>query len=261
MTKIKKLVILAGGLGTRISEETERRPKPMVDIGGKPIIWHIMKFYNEFGIREFIICCGYKGYIIKNYFLNYLSLSTDMTIDMKTAKTTYHSKSPEDWKITLVDTGDHTMTGGRIKRVASFIDGEDFYLTYGDGLADVDIEALTNHHFASGKKATVTAVQPPGRFGALQLDGTTVTGFQEKIMGDGGWINGGFFVVSNLCLELLEDDMTIWENEPMTSLAKDSDLNAYLHKGFWQPMDTLREKNILEEKWQNNQAPWKIWKC
>jgi glucose-1-phosphate cytidylyltransferase len=254
-----KLVILAGGLGTRISEETSIKPKPMVEIGGRPILWHIMKIYSAYGINEFVLCLGYKGYLIKEYFANYFLHTSDVTIDLADNSLAVHQRTGEPWKVTMVDTGEQTMTGGRLKRIASFVGNEDFCCTYGDGLADVDIRALIAFHRQHGQLATVTAVQPPGRFGALQLDGHNVRGFQEKPQGDGGWINGGFFVLSPKVLEFVEDDATIWEREPLQQLARAGQLSAYFHHGFWQPMDTLREKSLLEDLWASGSAPWKKW--
>ncbi len=256
-----KAVILAGGLGTRISEETTLKPKPMVEIGGKPILWHIMKTYSYHGINEFIICCGYKGYVIKEYFANYFLHMSDVTFDMQQNKMEVHHQKAEPWRVTLVDTGDNSMTGGRLKRVASYVkDEEAFCFTYGDGVSDIDITALVRFHQQHGKKATVTAVQPPGRYGALKLDGKSVRGFIEKPQGDGGWINGGFFVLSPKCIDLIVDDSSTWESEPLSKLAAQDELKAYSHNGFWQPMDTLRDKTHLEELWQNGKAPWKVWK-
>ncbi|PYP19040.1 MAG: glucose-1-phosphate cytidylyltransferase [Gemmatimonadetes bacterium] len=255
-----KAIILAGGLGTRISEETHLRPKPMIEIGGQPILWHIMKLYSAHGVNDFVICCGYKGYIIKEYFANYFLHMSDVSFDMARNKMEVHNQKAEPWKVTLVDTGDDTMTGGRLKRVASYVRNEEmFCFTYGDGVADVDITAQVAFHKAHGKWATITAVQPPGRFGALQLKGARVLGFTEKPRGDGGFINGGFFVLSPRCLELIEGDETIWEDAPLAALATDAQLMAFEHKGFWQPMDTLRDKNQLEELWSSGRAPWKIW--
>ncbi len=255
-----KAIILAGGLGTRISEETTMRPKPMIEIGGRPILWHIMKMYSTHGIHEFIICCGYKGYMIKEYFANYFLHMSDVTFCMKTNRMEVHEQHVEPWRVTLVDTGDDTMTGGRLKRVAQYVKDEDaFCFTYGDGVADVNITQLVAFHKQHGKRATVTAVQPPGRYGALNLDGASVRGFIEKPQGDGGWINGGFFVLSPCCLDLIDDDMTHWEGKPLNSLASQNDLRAFEHSGFWQPMDTLRDKNYLEELWQSDNAPWKKW--
>jgi glucose-1-phosphate cytidylyltransferase len=256
-----KAVILAGGLGTRISEESNTRPKPMIEIGGKPILWHIMKIYGAHGINDFVICCGYKGYIIKEYFANYFLHMSDVTFDMTTNAMQVHQKNAEPWRVTLVDTGEHSMTGGRLGRVAHFLKDEDTFLfTYGDGVSDIDITALLAFHRAHGKQATVTAVQPPGRYGALDVSETTVRGFIEKPAGDGGWINGGYFVLSPKVLEYIKDDSTIWELAPMQTLAATGELRAYAHRGFWQPMDTLRDKVQLEDMWQNNKAPWRLWK-
>ncbi len=256
-----KAVILAGGLGTRISEETHLRPKPMIEIGGKPILWHIMKIYSTHGVNEFIICCGYKGYMIKEYFANYFLHMSDVTFDMAHNRMEVHERHAEPWRVTLVDTGDDTLTGGRLKRVAGFVkDERAFCFTYGDGIANVDIRASILFHQSHGKLATVTAVQPPGRFGALSIADTQVLGFTEKPRGDGGGlINGGFFVLSPKCLERIEGDSTTWELEPLTSLAADGELLAFEHAGFWQPMDTLREKNLLEDLWHSGKAPWKVW--
>lgn len=253
-----KAVLLAGGLGTRISEESSLRPKPMIEIGGRPILWHIMKIYLAHGIRDFVICCGYKGYMIKEYFANYALHMSDVTIDMESNSIEVHRKKAEPWRITLVDTGEATQTGGRLKRVADHIDG-DFCMTYGDGVGSVDITALVAFHKRHGKLATMTAAQPPGRFGALQLQGNSITSFLEKPTGDGGWINGGFFVLSPKTLDLIRDDSTLWEREPLESLAADGQLEAYLHTGFWQPMDTLRDKNHLEDLWSSGKAPWQVW--
>lgn len=255
-----KAVILAGGLGTRISEETTVKPKPMVEIGGKPILWHIMKVYSAHGINDFVICCGYKGYIIKEYFANYFLHMSDVTFDLTKNQVKVHQNNSEPWRVTLVDTGESTMTGGRLKRVRNFLDSEDFCFTYGDGVSDVDIGALIQQHKTSGLKVTLTAVQPPGRFGALNLAGQTITGFQEKPVGDGGWINGGFFVCSPSVLEHIEGDGTIWERGPLEMLASQGELGAYFHHGFWQPMDTLRDKLHLEELWGSGKAAWKLWK-
>lgn len=255
-----KAVILAGGLGTRISEETHLRPKPMIEIGGHPIIWHIMKMYSSHGVNDFVICCGYKGYIIKEYFANYFLHMSDVTFDMQNNKMEVHERHAEPWKVTLVDTGEDTMTGGRLKRVARYLqDEEAFCFTYGDGVADVDISAAIRFHAQHGKLATVTAVLPPGRYGALDRDGDRVAGFTEKPRGDGGWINGGFFVLSPKVLSLIENDQTSWESAPLNQLAQSDQLMAYEHSGFWQPMDTLREKNLLEDLWQSGSAPWKSW--
>lgn len=255
-----KAVILAGGLGTRISEETHLKPKPMIEIGGKPILWHIMKSYSAHGVNDFVICCGYRGYVIKEYFANYFLHMSDVTFDMANNTMEVHHRKAEPWKVTLVDTGDDTMTGGRLKRVASYIENEDvFCFTYGDGVADVDISATIAFHKQHGKWATVTAVQPPGRYGALQLEESRVAGFTEKPRGDGGLINGGFFVLSPKCLALIDSDETSWEVKPMNALAASGQLMAFEHKGFWQPMDTLREKNLLEGLWDSGRAPWKVW--
>jgi glucose-1-phosphate cytidylyltransferase len=255
-----KAVILAGGLGTRISEETHLKPKPMVEIGGMPILWHILKLYSFHGINEFIICCGYKGYIIKEYFANYFLHMSDVTIDLTNNFMHVHHQKAESWKITLVDTGDSTMTGGRLKRVSHFIENEKaFCFTYGDGLSNVDIKSSIDFHFEHGKLATITAVQPAGRYGALQLLGKKVIDFVEKPPGDGGLINGGFFVLSPRCLHLIHDDHTSWEGSPLMQLAKMNELMAFEHHGFWQPMDTLRDKNLLEELWGKGIAPWKMW--
>jgi glucose-1-phosphate cytidylyltransferase len=255
-----KAVILAGGFGSRISEETNLKPKPMIEIGGKPILWHIMKIYSANGVNDFVICCGYKGYVIKEYFANYFLHMSDVTFDMANNKMEVHQKNAEPWRVTLVDTGEDSMTGGRLKRVESYVkDEQAFCFTYGDGVADVDIAATIAFHQQHGKLATVTAVQPPGRYGALQMQGDRVSGFTEKPRGDGGLINGGFFVLSPRCLERIAGDSTSWEGEPLTGLARDGELMAYAHTGFWQPMDTLREKNLLEELWLSGRAPWKRW--
>ena len=256
-----KAVILAGGLGTRISEETHLKPKPMIEIGGKPILWHIMKIYSAHGIHDFVVCCGYKGYVIKEYFANYFLHMSDVTFDMANNRMDVHQRNAEPWRVTLVDTGDETLTGGRLKRVADYVkDEEAFCFTYGDGVANVDITALVAFHRQYGKQATVTAVQPPGRYGALNMDGEAVRGFIEKPKGDGGWINGGFFVLSPKCLDYIVGDATSWEAEPLVKLAADGELVAFEHTGFWQPMDTLRDKNHLEELWLSGNAPWKSWK-
>jgi glucose-1-phosphate cytidylyltransferase len=255
-----KAVILAGGLGTRISEETHLRPKPMIEIGGKPILWHILKMYSAHGVNDFVICCGYKGYIIKEYFANYFLHMSDVTFDMANNRMEVHHKHAEPWKVTLVDTGDDSMTGGRLKRVADYVQGEEaFCFTYGDGVSDVDITASIAFHHQHGKLATVTAVQPPGRYGALSMRGDVVQGFTEKPRGDGGLINGGFFVLSPQVLGRIAGDTTSWEAEPLAGLAAEGQLMAYEHTGFWQPMDTLREKNLLEELWSSGKAPWKTW--
>ncbi len=256
-----KTVILAGGFGTRLSEETELKPKPMVEIGGLPIILHIMKYYTGFGFNEFIICVGYKGYLIKEYFTNYFLHLSDITIELSTGKIHVHNCKSEDMKVTLVDTGINTQTGGRIKRIQKYINNETFMLTYGDGLSDININKLLDYHYKNKKFATVTAVQPPGRFGTLKIIGNgIVESFNEKPAGDGAWINGGFFVLEPEIFDYIKDDNTYWEREPMENLAKDNQLAAYIHKGFWRPMDTLRDKLELEKIWQNGNAPWKNWK-
>ncbi len=254
-----KAVILAGGLGTRISEESHLKPKPMIEIGGKPIIWHIMKIYSHYGINEFVICLGYKGYVIKEYFANYFLHMSDVTFDMAENRMHIHNRHAEPWRVTLIDTGESTATGGRLKRVREYLGDETFCLTYGDGVANVDVTRLIDFHRNHGKLATVTAVQPPGRFGALDLQGEKVRGFQEKPLGDGGWINGGFFVLEPGIVDYINGDESIWEQEPMRRLAEGGQLTAYLHRGFWQPMDTLRDRNLLEERWNNGQAEWKLW--
>lgn len=255
-----KAVILAGGLGTRISEETHLKPKPMIEIGGKPMLWHIMKLYSAHNVNDFVICLGYKGYVIKEYFANYFLHMSDVTFDIQHNRMEVHQRNAEPWRVTLVDTGDETLTGGRLKRVADYVkDEETFCFTYGDGVADVDISALLTFHKRHGKRATVTAVQAPGRYGALDMQGTKVKGFIEKPKGDGGWINGGFFVLSPASLDYVLDDASSWEGEPLTRLAAEDELRAFEHTGFWQPMDTLREKNLLEELWSSGRAPWKVW--
>ena len=255
-----KAVILAGGFGTRISEETVLKPKPMIEIGGKPILWHIMKIYSCYGIQDFIICCGYKGYLIKEYFANYFLHTSDITISLNENKMQFHDRRAEPWNVTLIDTGENTMTGGRIKRVADFIkDEQSFCLTYGDGVADIDITKSIEFHQQHGKLATLTATYPPGRFGALDISDSTVLSFKEKPKGDGGMINGGFFVLSPSVLDYIEDDGSIWEQKPLMNLAEDGELMAYEHTGFWQPMDTLRDKNALESLWESGSAPWKMW--
>jgi glucose-1-phosphate cytidylyltransferase len=255
-----KAVILAGGLGTRISEETHLKPKPIIEIGGKPILWHIMKSYSAYGVNEFVICCGYKGYLIKEYFANYFLHMSDVTFDMVNNRMEVHEQKAEHWRVTLVDTGEDTMTGGRLRRVKEYVkDEEAFCFTYGDGVADVDIAASIAFHKAHGKLATVTAVLPPGRFGALAREGDAVCGFIEKPRGDGGWINGGFFVLSPKVINYISADSTSWELEPMAQLAAENQLHAFEHNGFWQPMDTLREKNLLEDLWASGEAPWKKW--
>lgn len=255
-----KAVILAGGLGTRISEETHLKPKPMIEIGGKPILWHIMKIYSAHGVNDFVICCGYRGYVIKEYFANYFLHTSDITFDMGSNRMEIHRRHAEPWRVTVVDTGEETMTGGRLRRVADYVaDDEAFCFTYGDGVADVNIAEVIRFHKGHGKLATVTAVQPPGRYGALQMQGAQVAGFTEKPRGDGGLINGGFFVLSPRCIPRIAGDATSWEIEPLAGLASDGELMAYEHHGFWQPMDTLREKTLLETLWASGQAPWKVW--
>ena len=255
-----KAVILAGGLGTRISEETSVKPKPMVEIGGRPILWHILKIFSAHGINDFVICCGYKGYVIKEYFANYFLHMSDVTFNMGENSMEVHYKKVEPWQVTLVDTGETTMTGGRLKRVRDYIEDEDFCFTYGDGVADVDITALIAHHRSHGRLSTVTAVQPPGRYGSLQFgEESLVSGFKEKPQGDGGWINGGFFVLQPDVIDYIHGDETIWEQEPLKTLASDGQLSAYRHTGFWQPMDTLRDRTHLEDLWTNAKAPWKVW--
>ena len=255
-----KAVILAGGLGTRLSEETAVRPKPMVEIGGRPILWHILKMYSHYGVNDFVICCGYKGYVIKEYFANYFLHMSDVTFDMRSNLMEVHHKRAEPWKVTLVDTGDESMTGGRLLRVAQYVqDDEAFCFTYGDGVGDIDIAATIAYHRNHGKAATLTATLPPGRFGALDLQAGRVLSFKEKPKGDGSMINGGFFVLSPAVLSRLKDDKTIWEHEPLDGLAAAGQLMAYEHHGFWQPMDTLRDKHLLEELWSSGRAPWKKW--
>ena len=254
-----KAVILAGGFGSRLSEETAVRPKPMVEVGGRPILWHVMKIYSAHGINEFIICLGYKGYMIKEYFANYFLHMSDVTFDMTNNEMEVHEHSAEPWRVTLVDTGEETMTGGRLKRVAEYLDDEDFCFTYGDGLSNVNIGQKIEFHRSQGTIATLTAVQPPGRFGSLDLAENKIVGFQEKPQGDGGWINGGFFVLSSKALDYIAGDETVWERDPMERLAAEDNLSAFLHRGFWQPMDTLRDKILLEELWASGQAPWKVW--
>ncbi|GBG38490.1 glucose-1-phosphate cytidylyltransferase [Mycobacterium montefiorense] len=256
-----KAVLLAGGFGTRLSEETAIRPKPMVEIGGRPILWHIMKLYSHHGIHDFVVCCGYKGYVIKEYFANYFLHMSDVTFDMSANKMEVHRHHAEPWRVTLVDTGENTLTGGRLKRVGSYIrDDEAFCFTYGDGLSNVNIGASIEFHRQHGRRATVTAVLPPGRYGALKCSGDVVKGFAEKPRGDGGLINGGFFVLSPAVLDYIEGDQTSWEGAPLTRLAADGEMMAFEHSGFWQPMDTLRDKNTLEELWSSGEAPWKCWR-
>lgn len=255
-----KVVILAGGLGTRLSEETAIKPKPMVEIGGRPILWHIMKSYSSYGLQDFIICCGYKGYMIKEFFANYFLHTSDVTFDMTQNKMVTHQSHSEPWKVTLVDTGDDTMTGGRIKRVKNFIGREPFCLTYGDGVSDVNIHELITFHRERKGMATLTAVQPPGRFGALTISGDSkIEAFQEKPTGDGSFINGGFFVLEPEVIDYIKDDSTIWERTPLERLAREGQLHAYKHEGFWHPMDTLRDKTKLDELWVSGMAPWKVW--
>ncbi len=254
-----KAVILAGGLGTRISEETSLKPKPMVEIGGRPILWHVMKIYSAQGIRDFIICVGYKGYVIKEYFANYFLHMSDVTFDMENNSMEVHQKHAEPWRVTIVDTGEQTLTGGRLRRVSDYVKNEAFCFTYGDGLADVNIPAVIDQHTRAGNLVTLTAVQPPGRYGALELDGESVLRFREKPEGDGGWINGGFFVVSPEAIGRIAADDCSWEGEILPTVAEIGKLGAFFHRGFWQPMDTLREKNYLEELWASGDAPWKIW--
>lgn len=254
-----KVVILAGGLGTRLSEETDVRPKPMVEIGGRPIIWHIMKIYHAYGFKEFIICLGYKGYLIKEYFSNYRLHMSDVSIDTTFGKLEVLEDYSENWQVTLVETGAETMTGGRLRRVKKYLGDEDFFFTYGDGLSNIDIPSLLAHHKASGRLATVTAVQPPGRFGLLEIEEDRVIDIVEKPRGDGVWINGGFFILNPKVIDYIQGDHTIWEQEPLRSLASEGQLTAYQHKGFWQPMDTLREKYHLEKLWKDGTAPWKVW--
>jgi len=255
-----KAVILAGGLGTRISEETDLKPKPMIEIGGKPILWHIMKMYSAYDVHEFIICCGYKGYVIKEYFANYFLHQSDVTFDMSLNSMEVHHKRAEPWKVTLVDTGEDAMTGGRLKQVSKYIENEDeFFFTYGDGVSDVDISETLKFHRSHNKLATLTATYPPGRFGALDIKDGQINQFKEKPKGDGALINGGFFVLSPKVLNYIDDDTTVWEQYPLNQLAEDGELMAYEHHGFWQPMDTLRDKHLLEKLWKNKKAPWKIW--
>ncbi len=255
-----KAVILAGGMGTRLAEETEIRPKPMVEIGGKPILWHIMKIYAQFGVRDFVVCLGYKGYFIKEYFVNFHHHTSDLTVDTGTGEVSIHRRGEDAWRVTLVETGLETMTGGRLRRIRDYVAGErEFFMTYGDGVASIDIAALLAFHRAQGRLATVTAVRPPGRFGALEMTGTQVNSFAEKPSSEGTHINGGFFVLSPKVLDRIEGDATIWEREPLESLARDGELSAFIHDGFWQPMDTLREKRLLEDLWNSGKAAWKRW--
>ena len=254
-----KAVILAGGLGTRLSEETSVRPKPMVEIGGKPVLWHIMKIYSAHGIRDFVVCCGYKGYVIKEYFANYFLHMSDVTFDLSRNRMEVHQKHAEPWRVTLVDTGDNTMTGGRLKRVRDYVGSGDFCFTYGDGVSDVQLDKLVAFHRKEGRLATLTATRPPERFGVLDLKRHAVRRFQEKPRGDGAWINGGFFVLSPRVFDYIKDDSTVWEKGPLERLAKEGQLRAYFHDGFWQPMDTLRDRNLLEALWASGKAPWKVW--
>lgn len=255
-----KAVILAGGYGTRISEETHLKPKPMIEIGGKPVLWHIMKIYSHYGINDFIICLGYKGYLIKEYFANYYLHMSDITFNMRDNQTEIHHNTSEPWRVTLVDTGLETMTGGRLKKVKKYVGNETFCFTYGDGVSDVNITELINFHRNTGTKATLTAVQPPGRFGAIDIiHNSRITSFEEKPQGDGNWVNGGYFVLEPEIFDLIEDDTTVWELSPLEKLAKDNQLSAFKHDGFWQPMDTLRDKVKLEELWDTRKAPWKVW--
>ena len=254
-----KAVILAGGLGTRISEETHLRPKPMIEIGGKPILWHLMKHYSMFGINDFIVCCGYKGYIIKEYFSNYFLHSADVTFSLATNEMTVHNRQSEPWTVTLVDTGENTMTGGRLRRVSNYLDEQTFCFTYGDGLSNVNISNLIDFHHSQGTLATMTGVQPPGRYGAIVREGNLVQSFAEKPRGDGGLINGGFFVLDRAVLDHITDDQTIWEKEPLENLASSNSLTVFEHTGFWHAMDTLRDKNYLEDLWASGKAPWKSW--
>lgn len=256
---VMKVVILAGGLGTRISEETHSRPKPMVEVGDRPLIWHIMKTFSHYGHLEFIICCGYLGYVIKEYFSNYTLHMSDVTVDMERDSVLVHRRNAEPWKVTLVDTGADTLTGGRLKRVESFLDDDPFFFTYGDGLSDVDLNRLMAFHISHGRKASVTAVKPPGRFGVFELDGNRVSDFAEKPVESVGRINGGYFVLNKSCLEYIDGDLIPWEGEPLRNLVMDDELRAYKHDGFWQPMDTLRDKRLLEQLWATGSAPWKVW--
>jgi len=254
-----KAVILAGGYGTRISEETHLKPKPLIEVGGMPILWHIMKNYSFYNINDFVICCGYKGYLIKEYFANYFLHMSDVTFDMKNNKMEVHRKFVEPWTVTLVDTGLETMTGGRLKRIEQFVDKDSFCFTYGDGLSDVNITELIDFHKNKGTVATVTAVQPPGRFGTLKIDDNKISSFTEKPAGDGNWINGGFFVLESKIFDYIENDSTIWERDPLEKLSSQGQLSAFKHRGFWQPLDTLRDKNHLDDLWNSHKAPWKIW--
>ena len=254
-----KAVILAGGYGTRITEETTNKPKPLIEIGSKPILWHIMKIYSIYGINDFVICCGYKGYLVKEYFANYFLHTSDVTFNMKNNEMKVHQKFAEPWNVTLIDTGLETMTGGRLKRVKNFVDDDTFCFTYGDGVSDVNLSNLIGFHKKSKTIATVTAVQPPGRFGTLNIDECKITNFEEKPPGDGNWINGGFFVLEPNVFDYIDGDSTMWERGPLEKLAEEGQLSAYKHTGFWQPLDTLRDKNKLDELWNSGKAPWKIW--
>jgi glucose-1-phosphate cytidylyltransferase len=254
-----KAVILAGGLGTRIAEESGVRPKPMVELGGRPVLWHVLKIYSAHGINDFVICLGYKGYLIKEYFANYFLHMSDVTFDMARNRMHVHQQHAEPWQVTLVDTGESTQTGGRLKRVRAYVGDEDFCFTYGDGLSNVNVTRLVEFHRRNGTIATLTAAQPPGRFGALDVDGTLITSFEEKPRGDGSYINGGFFVLSPRAFDYIEGDDTVWERGPLERLARERQLSAFVHDGFWQPMDTLRDKNLLESLWQSGAAPWKVW--
>jgi glucose-1-phosphate cytidylyltransferase len=255
-----KAVILAGGLGTRISEETESKPKPMIEIGAKPLLWHIMKIYSAQGIDEFVVCLGYRGYVIKEYFANYYLHMGDVTFDMRDNRMEVHQSGAEPWKVTLIDTGAATMTGGRLKRVLQYVDGDEFCFTYGDGVADLDVPALIDFHRKSGRLATVTAVQPSGRFGALDIEGDGLRGYEEKPKGDGGWINGGFFVLSPAVGDYIDGDATVWEQQPLQRLAEDGQVGAYRHSGFWHAVDTVRDKRYLQELWDSGSPPWKLWR-
>ena len=254
-----KVVILAGGYGTRISEETHLKPKPMIEIGGMPILWHIMKTYSYYGLNDFIICCGYKGYVIKEYFANYFLHMSDVTFDLAKNEMSVHHHSAEPWKVTLVDTGENTMTGGRLKRISEYLDDEPFCFTYGDGVSDINIKNLIAFHKEQNKHATITAIQPPGRFGSLEMNGDLITKFTEKPKGDEGWVNGGFFVLESEVMNYIDDDASIWEKDPLEKLSSENQLSVYKHKGFWKSLDTLRDKNHLEELWSNNNANWKVW--
>lgn len=254
-----KAVILAGGLGTRISEETHLKPKPMVEVGGRPILWHLMKIYAAHGVTDFIICAGYKGYVIKEYFANYFLHMSDVTFDLSRNELEVHHRRSEPWRVTVVDTGDATMTGGRLKRVREYLDDDTFCFTYGDGIGNIDIRSLVAFHQREGRQATLTGVQPPGRYGLLEIEASYVSRFQEKPEGDGGWINGGFFVLEPSVVELIEGDSAVWERSPLETLAASRELSVYKHRGFWHPMDTLRDKMHLEEMWQTGKAPWKVW--